>query len=139
MAEVQFGWLIRSIHSWGANLMIFMVFVHLFSVMLLKAYRTPRELTWMTGVVLLFVALGLGFTGYLLPWNTLAFFATRVGTEIPGVMPVVGPFLRKVLRGGDDVTGRDADPLLRAARLRAARRSRSCSSRSTCCSCRSTA
>jgi cytochrome b6 len=105
MAQVEFGWLIRSIHSWGANLMIFVAFVHLFSVMLLKAYRAPRELTWMTGVGLLVVVMGLGFTGYLLPWNTLAFFATRVGTEIPGVLPVVGPFVREVLRGGEDVSG----------------------------------
>ena len=105
MAEVQFGWLIRSIHSWGANLMIFMAFVHLFSVMLLRAYRAPREVTWMTGVALLFVSMGLGFTGYLLPWNELAFFATRVGTEIPGVLPIVGPFVRDLLRGGDDVSG----------------------------------
>jgi quinol-cytochrome oxidoreductase complex cytochrome b subunit len=105
MAEVEFGWLIRSIHSWGANLMIFMAFVHLFSVMLLKAYRAPRELTWMTGVGLLFVSMGLGFTGYLLPWNELAFFATRVGTEIPGVFPVVGPFIRSLLRGGEDIGG----------------------------------
>ena len=105
MAEVDFGWLIRSIHSWGANLMIFMAFVHMFSVMLLKAYRAPREITWMTGVGLLFVSMGLGFTGYLLPWNELSFFATRVGTEIPGVIPVVGPFLRNLLRGGEDVSG----------------------------------
>jgi cytochrome b6 len=105
MAEVRFGWLIRSIHSWGANLMVLIVFAHLFSVFLLKAYRAPRELTWVSGVGLLVVALGLGFTGYLLPWNTLAFFATRVGTEIPGVLPVVGPFLRDFLRGGEDVTG----------------------------------
>ncbi|MDH5590148.1 MAG: cytochrome b N-terminal domain-containing protein [Gemmatimonadota bacterium] len=105
MAEVQFGWLVRSIHSWGANLMIFMAFVHLFSVFLLKAYRAPRELTWMTGVALLGVSMGLGFTGYLLPWNELAFFATRVGTEIPGVIPVVGPFVRNLLRGGEDISG----------------------------------
>jgi cytochrome b6 len=105
MAEVEFGWLIRSIHSWGANLMIFMAFVHMFSVMLLKAYRAPREITWMTGVGLLFVSMGLGFTGYLLPWNELAFFATRVGTEIPGVLPVVGPFIRDLLRGGEDISG----------------------------------
>ena len=105
MAEVRFGWLIRSIHSWGANLMIFTVFVHLFSVLLLKAYRPPREITWLSGVCLLFLALGLGFTGYLLPWNELAFFATRVGTEIPGVVPVVGRFARTLLRGGEDVTG----------------------------------
>jgi cytochrome b6 len=105
MAEVEFGWLIRSIHSWGANLMVFMAFVHLFSVMLLKAYRAPRELTWMSGVAALFVAMGLGFTGYLLPWNELAFFATRVGTEIPGVVPVVGPLITEILRGGEDVSG----------------------------------
>jgi cytochrome b6 len=105
MAEVEFGWLVRSIHSWGANLMIFMAFVHLFSVMLLKAYRAPREITWITGVGLLFVSMGLGFTGYLLPWNELAFFATRVGTEIPGVVPVVGPFIRDLLRGGEDISG----------------------------------
>ncbi len=105
MAEVRFGWLIRSIHSWGANLMVFTVFLHMFSVLILKAFRPPRELTWITGVGLLGLALGLGFTGYLLPWNTLAFFATRVGTEIPGVLPVVGPFLRDLLRGGEDVTG----------------------------------
>jgi cytochrome b6 len=105
MSEVQFGWLIRSIHSWGANLMIFMALVHLFSVMLMKAYRKPRELTWVTGALLLFVAMGLGFTGYLLPWNELAFFATRVGTEIPGVFPIVGPFIRELGRGGADVSG----------------------------------
>ncbi len=105
MAEVQFGWLIRSIHSWGANLMIFVAFVHMFSVMLLKAYRAPRELTWISGVGLLLVAMGLGFTGYLLPWNELAFFATRVGTEIPGVIPGIGEPFRTVLRGGEEVTG----------------------------------
>jgi cytochrome b6 len=105
MAEVQFGWLIRSIHSWGANLMVFMVFVHLFSVLFLKAYRSPRELTWISGALLLMLALGLGFTGYLLPWNELAFFATRVGTEIPGVVPVVGEFVRNFLRGGEDISG----------------------------------
>ena len=105
MAEVEFGWLVRSIHSWGANLMVLVVFVHLFSVLLLRAYRAPRELTWLSGVGLLFVAVGLGFTGYLLPWNELAFFATRVGTEIPGAIPVIGPFFRTLLRGGEDVTG----------------------------------
>jgi cytochrome b6 len=105
MAEVEFGWLVRSIHSWGANLMILVVFVHLFSVLVLRAYRAPRELTWLSGAGLLFVALGLGFTGYLLPWNEVAFFATRVGTEIPGAIPVIGPFFRTLMRGGEDVTG----------------------------------
>lgn len=105
MSEVTFGWLVRSIHSWGSNLMIFMACVHLFSVMLMKAYRKPRELTWVSGSLLLFVAVALGFTGYLLPWNELAFFATRVGTEIPGVFPIVGPFIRELGRGGADVSG----------------------------------
>jgi cytochrome b6 len=105
MAEVKFGWLVRSIHAWGANVMVFMAFVHMFSVMLLKAYRAPRELTWISGALLLMLALGLGFTGYLLPWNELAFFATRVGTEIPGVFPVVGTFVRNFLRGGEDLSG----------------------------------
>ena len=105
MAEVQFGWLIRSIHAWAANLMIFTLFLHLFSVFLLKAYRPPRELTWLSGMGLLGLAMGFGFTGYLLPWNELAFFATKVGTEITGVVPLVGPFLGRLLRGGDEVTG----------------------------------
>jgi quinol-cytochrome oxidoreductase complex cytochrome b subunit len=105
MTEVEFGWLIRSIHSWSANLMIFAMFIHLFSALLLHAYRRPREMTWLSGGALLGLTLAFGFTGYLLPWNELAFFATRVGTEIPGVLPVIGPFMRRLLRGGDDVTG----------------------------------
>ncbi len=105
MTEVQFGWLIRSIHAWAANLMIFALFVHLFSVLLLAAYRPPRELTWVSGVALMALALGFGFTGYLLPWNELAYFATKVGTEITGAVPLVGGFARRLLRGGDEVTG----------------------------------
>jgi cytochrome b6 len=105
MTEVQFGWLVRSIHSWSANLMIFAMFVHLFSALLLNAYRQPREMTWLSGAGLLGLSLAFGFTGYLLPWNELAFFATRVGTEIPGILPLIGPFLRRFLRGGNDVTG----------------------------------
>ena len=105
MAEVEFGWLVRSIHSWSSNLMIVTLFIHLFSVLLMKAYRPPRELTWFTGVGLMGLALAFGFTGYLLPWNELAYFATRVGTEILGVVPIVGDFMLRVARGGDDVTG----------------------------------
>jgi quinol-cytochrome oxidoreductase complex cytochrome b subunit len=105
MTEVQFGWLVRSIHAWAANLMIFALFVHLFSVMLLKAYRPPREITWVSGIGLMGLALAFGFTGYLLPWNELAFFATKVGTDITGAVPGAGAFLRRLLRGGEDVTG----------------------------------
>jgi cytochrome b6 len=105
MAEVEFGWLVRSIHHWAANLMIFTAFLHLFSVLLLRAYRRPREITWVSGVALLGLAMGFGFTGYLLPWNELAYFATRVGTEIVNAVPLIGSFIGTVLRGGDDVGG----------------------------------
>ena len=105
VTRVPFGWLMRSLHSWSANLMVFAVFVHMFSVYFLKAYRPPRELTWMTGMALLGLTLTFGFSGYLLPWNELAFFATKVGTDIAAVVPVVGPTIARLLRGGDDVGG----------------------------------
>jgi len=105
VSEVKFGWLIRSVHSWSANLMIAVLFIHMFSVFFMRAYRKPREITWLSGVVLLFLALAFGFSGYLLPWNKLAYFATKVGTDIAGVVPVVGKFLLRFLRGGDEVTG----------------------------------
>lgn len=105
MTQVPFGWLVRSIHSWSANLMIGAVFAHMFSVFFLKAYRPPRDITWMSGVGLLGLALGFGFSGYLLPWNRLSYFATRVGTDIAAAVPVAGPFLLRFLRGGDHVTG----------------------------------
>ena len=105
VSEVEFGWLIRNLHSWSANLLIGLAFAHFFSVFFLKSYRKPRELTWVSGVLLLFLMLGFGFSGYLLPWNELAFFATKVGTGIAGAVPLVGPFALRLLRGGDDVTG----------------------------------
>jgi cytochrome b6 len=105
MTRVRFGWLVRSIHSWSANLMILAAFVHMFSVFLMKSYARPRELTWWTGCLLLALSLGFGFSGYLLPWNELAFFATRVGTEMVHKTPLVGDWLLRFLRGGDDVTG----------------------------------
>ena len=105
MSKVQFGWLIRSIHSWTANLFILTALIHMFSVFFEKAYRKPREMTWLSGMFMFFLALAFGFTGYLLPWNELAFFATKVGTEIAGVVPVIGKPILTFLRGGDDVTG----------------------------------
>lgn len=105
MTRVPFGWLVRSIHSWSANLMVGAAFIHLFSVLFLKAYRKPRELTWVSGMLLLFITMGFGFTGYLLPWNELAYFATRVGTDIPGTIPVIGDSIVTFLRGGAQVTG----------------------------------
>lgn len=105
MTRVEFGWLIRSVHSWAANLMVLFAFLHMFSVLFLRAYRKPRELTWVSGMILLFLALGFGFSGYLLPWNTLALFATKVGTEITGQVPFIGQKLMIFLRGGEDVSG----------------------------------
>jgi len=105
MTEVKFGWLIRSIHSWSANLMILTLFIHMFSVYFMRSYNRPRELTWVSGVFLLFLSVGFGFSGYLLPWNEVSFFATKVGTDIAGAIPVVGRTMLRFLRGGDEVTG----------------------------------
>jgi cytochrome b6 len=105
MSKVSFGWLIRSIHSWTANLFIFTALVHMFSVYFEKSYRKPREITWLTGMLMFFLALGFGFSGYLLPWNELAFFATKVGTDIAGIVPFIGKPLMLFLRGGEEVTG----------------------------------
>jgi len=105
VTEVQFGWLIRSIHSWSANLMIATMMIHLFSVYFTRAYRKPREMTWISGMVLFGIALTFGFSGYLLPWNTLAYFATKVGTDVAGQIPVAGHLITRILRGGEDVTG----------------------------------
>jgi cytochrome b6 len=105
MSKVNFGWLIRSIHSWTANLFILTAMIHMFSVFFEKAYRKPREITWITGMLMFFLALGFGFSGYLLPWNELAFFATKVGTDIAGIVPFIGKPLMIFLRGGEEVTG----------------------------------
>ncbi len=105
VGRVPFGWLIRSIHAWAANLMVACAFAHLFSVLFLHAYRRPRELTWMSGVALLLLTLAFGFTGYLLPWNEASFFATKVGTDLAGTIPGAGEFLVRFMRGGKDVTG----------------------------------
>ena len=105
MTEIDYGWLFRSVHSWSANLLVGVLFLHLLTTYMMRAYRRPREFTWLTGFVLLVVFLAFGFSGYLLPWNQLAFFATRVGTAIVGAVPVVGPYLLLIARSGENVTG----------------------------------
>ncbi len=105
ITEVEFGWLIRSVHSWSANLLILALFIHMFSVYFMSAFRAPREMTWVTGFVLFLICICFGFSGYLLPWNALAFSATKVGTEIAGAIPFVGSEVVRFLRGGDEVTG----------------------------------
>lgn len=104
VTQVPFGWLVRSIHCWSAHLMILSLMLHMWSVFFLRAYRKPRELTWLTGIALFGIALGFGFSGYLLPWNELAFFATAVGTDSVKSIPGIGEWLLRVLRGGDEVS-----------------------------------
>ncbi len=104
MNDVNFGWLIRSIHAWSANLMIVFCVLHLLRVAIQGAYRPPREMTWLVGVVLLLLTLGFGFTGYLLPWDERAFWATTVGTQIAGAVPIIGNYIQDFLRGGPDLS-----------------------------------
>jgi cytochrome b6 len=101
---MKFGWLIRSAHSWSANLMMFSILVHMFSVFFMKAYRQPREFGWLSGMALLGLASVFGFSGYLLPMDELSYFATKVGLEIPTAIPWIGPAIANMLRGGPDVS-----------------------------------
>lgn len=102
--ELSFGWLIRGLHHWGASAMVVLAVLHLLRVFLMGSYKYPREMTWLTGMALLLLTLGFGFTGYLLPWDQKAFWATTVGTRIAGVTPFIGEFLLKVMRGGEEIS-----------------------------------
>ncbi|HIC88265.1 MAG TPA: cytochrome bc complex cytochrome b subunit, partial [Anaerolineae bacterium] len=102
--EVPFGWLIRGMHHWGSSAMVVLVVLHMLRVFLMGAYKYPREMTWVTGVVLLLLTLGFGFTGYLLPWDQKAYWATTVGTRLAGVSPGLGTLLLKVMRGGEELS-----------------------------------
>ena len=104
MTGVSFVWLIRGVHHWGASLMVLIVFFHMLRTYFFGAYKYPREFTWVTGVLLLLLTLGMGFTGYLLPWNQRAYWATTVATSIAGTVPFIGGFINQVLRGGSDLS-----------------------------------
>ncbi len=103
--EVRFGGFIRSFHKWSAHLLIVFIILHTLRVVLHGAYRPPRELNWVGGMGTLLMAFGSGFTGYLLPWDQKAYWATVVGTSMAGSIPVVGKTLLYLLRGGTDVDG----------------------------------
>ena len=105
MTKAHFGWLIRGLHAWGATLMILCVLVHMARTFFMGAYKKPRELTWVLGVFIFGCTVTFGFTGYLLPWNQLSYWATTVGTEITGAIPFAGQYLKLLLRGGEGVTG----------------------------------
>jgi len=100
MNEVPLGDVLRGIHHWGAGAMVLVVFLHLFCVFFAGAFKAPRELTWIVGVLLLFVTLGLGFTGYLLPWDQKAYWATVVAANIPSDIPVIGESITDLILGG---------------------------------------
>jgi quinol-cytochrome oxidoreductase complex cytochrome b subunit len=105
MNNVRFGWLIRSIHSWSATLMIAFCVAHMMRVFITGAYKRPRELNWVAGVFLLLLTMAFGFTGYLLPWDQKALWGSTVGSEILGIVPLIGDWLLGLLRGGSDITG----------------------------------
>jgi cytochrome b6 len=105
VTKINLGWFFRSFHHWGAQLAIFFLFIHLFGTLLIKAYRKPREFIWVTGFLLLVIAIFFGLSGYLLLWDERAFAAVRVATGGAGAMPFVGGFIKAFLRGGMEVTG----------------------------------
>lgn len=102
---VYLGWLIRGVHFWGANILIIMVLIHMSRVYWTGSYRAPRELNWIVGVIMLLCIIFLSLTGYLLPWDTKAYFATEVTIKIAGSAPpaVLGTFIKEILQGGNVV------------------------------------
>ena len=102
--QVPAGWLIRGLHHYGASAMVILVVLHMLRVIFYGAYKYPREVTWFSGVVLLLVTIGFGFTGYLLPWDQKAYWATTVGTRIAGTPPLIGDFILRIVRGGDELS-----------------------------------
>jgi len=101
--EVLFGWLIRGLHHFGASAMVILVGLHMIRVVIYGAYKYPREVTWITGVLLLIITMAFGFTGYLLPWDQLAFWAITVGTSVAGYAPGIGNSAKAILLGGPEV------------------------------------
>lgn len=101
--DVSFGWLFRQIHAWGATLMLVAIILHMIRTFFMGSFKKPRELTWIAGVFLFVVTLMFGFTGYLLPWNQLSYWATTVGTEVVGAVPLVGENLKQMALGGPAV------------------------------------
>jgi|TARA_B110000008_G_scaffold131735_1_gene133876 cytochrome b6 len=103
MTEVNFGWLIRSVHRWSASMMVLNMILHVCRVYLTGGFKKPRELTWVTGVALASVTVSFGVTGYSLPWDQVGYWACKIVTGVPDAIPVVGGLLVEVLRGGVSV------------------------------------
>lgn len=105
MEDVQLGWLLRGVHHWGAGAMVLLVACHLLHVFFSGSFKAPREMTWVFGALLLMLTLGMGFTGYLLPWDQKAYWATVVSSNIPRDIPIVGDLVTRIMLGGDRVSG----------------------------------
>jgi cytochrome b6 len=103
MTEVNFGWLIRSVHRWSASMMVLNMILHVCRVYLTGGFKKPRELTWVTGVALASVTVSFGVTGYSLPWDQVGYWACKIVTGVPDAVPIVGGLLVEVLRGGVSV------------------------------------
>lgn len=103
-SSLPLGWLVRGLHHWGATAMVALVILHMLRIIYHGAYKYPRELTWLTGVALLLLTFAFGFTGYLLPWDQKAYWATTVGTRILDVIPFIGDFLLRAARGGEELS-----------------------------------
>jgi cytochrome b6 len=103
MTEVNFGWLIRSVHRWSASMMVLNMILHVCRVYLTGGFKKPRELTWVTGVALASVTVSFGVTGYSLPWDQVGYWACKILTGVPDAIPIVGGLLVEVLRGGVSV------------------------------------
>jgi ubiquinol-cytochrome c reductase cytochrome b subunit/menaquinol-cytochrome c reductase cytochrome b subunit len=101
--DVTLGWLVRGMHKWGASLFIILMFLHMARTFLFGAYKYPRELNWIIGVLLLVTGMAEGFTGYLLPWDQTAYWATVVGININATAPIAGPFIAQFLQGGSQI------------------------------------
>ena len=100
MNTVYLGWLVRGVHFWSANLLVVMIVLHMARVFWTGSYRAPRELNWMVGVIMLLIILAFSLTGYLLPWDTKAYWATSVTIKIAASAPLLGPLTESVLQGG---------------------------------------
>ncbi len=113
--DLTLGWLVRGMHRWGASVFIILVFLHMGRVFLFGAYKYPRELQWITGVLILVTSMLMGFTGYLLPWDQTAYWATVVGINLNGTAPFAGPWLAQFLAGGPEIGVGHARQVVRAA------------------------
>lgn len=101
--EVSMGSVVRGVHHWSANLMVVTILLHMIRVYIYGAYKKPREINWITGVLLLCMVMGFAFTGYLLPWDQKAYWATKVGTSVMGTVPIIGDYVLRITRGGTEL------------------------------------